>query len=255
MKLFLVLFFTLCGYLQCFSQKECAKINMINELIQEEQELDIEQLKFSSVDVIAKYPKSSIGSFHKDSLLFLSMIEDPYLQMIAKSVAEKSQLIVKKYKTKLGELNIDNDYLSKLDIRTIFLFSFSEDTILDIVLMPYDVAPSVYDFYFHVLIAPSTLKIIDVLPSAFDEVEPFGDFNNDGLLDFLTYDHVRNSNKLSILTFNGKKFKLAKNYNIFVKLSDYDFIPHLDKTRTLIQLFCGKEIITLGNRTTPKQNK
>ena len=233
-----------------YGQSADSIVKQIKIDIYEQNKFEYKHFKFNNVELIYEFVSRDCGGIKEGTLIekstFNSSDERDIVEVINKQ-HNKVYPIFKQGQIE-GILNVeadDPDFLYISDVRTIIVFNFKQDTLVDIVFSTgFDVGS--YNRYYHCLFTFNEFKFMKSFESQSGgfgtAIEPFGDFNNDGNLDFIVDNW---SGNIVLYTLKDEIFELCTDYKIELNYEIDEYYPLIDKTSTKINVLIDEQWITI----------
>ncbi|MCL2132486.1 MAG: hypothetical protein FWH36_08600, partial [Lentimicrobiaceae bacterium] len=130
-------------------------------------------------------------------------------------------------------------------VHTLVVFGFKQDTFVDVVFATgFDVGS--YDNHYHCIFTFDEFKFMASFECMYGDTRPFGDFNNDDILDFAVYNWT--SDSIFLYTLKDGIFEICTDYKIKLKYDVDLYLPLIDKTSTKINVFIDEQWIAIPSR-------
>jgi hypothetical protein len=240
----------LCSPLLINGQNNAAVYSQIKKDVQKQRKFDMNHFLFKSVEVVKCFGPERCGNINT---VFYSDGEDTNDLFLVKdqSVQEKTTLVstINQHFDQFNsifremqycyihEKDYNPDYVNRLDVSQIFVVTFNEDTIIDVIVRGVDVAPTVYEESYHFVFGFPNFIFLGHFKSQFqygDAYNPLGDYNNDGILDFLTYSW---DDTIELYTLKKERFELVPNYYIGLNWDSLTATINILKTNVTMLLY------------------
>ncbi len=204
-----------------FSMAQDNSIKKVQRYINHQNEFLFEKLILKSVNIIHEY---SVGE---------NMEEFEYLKIV-EPICFSDSNVQWTLKAVIGDEPItDSTETHEPLVVYITEFSFEKDTMYDVVVSIYNMAPTSYEQYFHFIFT----KSLDLVANEeiFTQFSDFiGDFNGDNVLDILVMNWTCGDHA-TLKSYKNKIFVLQHDYQLYMNNEDYEsYLPIIDKKRTKI---------------------
>lgn len=224
---------------------------IINDINQQEYFV-YEHFKFKNVELIYEFDTRDCGDIENGILIEKTTFNSPEERDIVEFINKQISKVYPIFKQGqiVGTLAdwTEDDWgedvpLYQAKVCAIDVFKFKQDTFVNIVFFTgYD--PGSYDNYYHCLFAFNNFKFMASFESMDSDTQPFGDFNNDGNLDFAVYSWHSNL-RVVLYTLRNDIFEICTDYKLRLKYDDRLFYHPIDKKTTKINVFLDEQWITI----------
>jgi hypothetical protein len=203
-----------------FLQAQDQSIKKVQRYINHQHEFLYEKLKLKSVNIIHEY----FGGENIKEFEYLKIIEP---------VCFSDSNVQSTLRAVIGDEPItDSSETHEPFIKSITEFSFEKDTLIDVVVSIYNMAPTSFEQYFHFLFNKDFDLVANVeIFSMFSDF--IGDFNGDNVLDILVMNWTCGK-KATLMSYINKKFIQQDDYQLNVFYDESHLDPFIDKKRTKI---------------------
>jgi len=217
MRIILIILFLLITGCSASSQ------NYISRILDDKNQLQYGKCKLNGINVLAELTRSQ--EFEWDGV---------HRQLVAKkNVNAKYNEAVYSINTlsNLDSANIDKS----LEPIKVFIFSFKQDTFVDIVYVKFDTAPTVYINYTHRVFCIKNKYRSFVFTNASENIYCFNNFNDDEYLDYIDFNWTIDSDSIMFYSFINHEFTKTTNYLFIRTYSDETALPIIDDKKSILK--------------------
>lgn len=202
----------------------------VKKAIMQEQEFRYELLNLNPVQKIRTDTRSEGFNYAANQVRFTdrSELTTDIEAFLNEKLAEQVKTLTEKY---IGENDREEVSMEPVQIQ---VFKFGGDMFADVVFTPFNSAPNSFIQYYHWLSSIPQKKSLGVYTSAVQGTDCFGDYNNDGLLDFLDF-NWESGNVTQLYTFDAASasFHIRPDYRLVLKDITNGYYPRILNTSSV----------------------